>query len=253
MDGKELRKAITAKTDKTVKEFARADFWHYTSIDKAEKIVYGDTPGFFASRLDRMNDIDEAELHNDEKERLFVLSFCNTGKEKIPMWYMYSGLEGKGVGLGMTPGRMKKFINTINVVNPVNGTALSKKFVKGVDFDIYAGWVVYRNPKEPNNYHFKSDWHDNIDPNFEKENYFIKLYPWYYEDEFRIVFKFKEPIEYKSIYIPTPTNLKFKAIYGPGFGGNKKAPDTLLDKSKLLKSSFSDLKIRMNLRERHKK
>ena len=35
------------------------------------------------------------------------------------MWYMYSDKEGKGVSIGITPARMRDFINEISVIYPV--------------------------------------------------------------------------------------------------------------------------------------
>ena len=129
-DAQKLRNHIlAANSNVSAAEFAKANFWHYTSLSNAEKIIAGTSPGFVISSFEQMNDLDEAELHKDELGKLFSLCFCNTDKEKIPMWYMYSDLEGKGVALGLTPARMLKFIHSISEVFPfVDGKPLSVSF-----------------------------------------------------------------------------------------------------------------------------
>ena len=63
-----------------------------------------------------MNDLHEVELHNDEKDNIFVQCFCNSPNEKIPMWYLYGGITGKGASIGFTPGVMQAYIKSINHV-----------------------------------------------------------------------------------------------------------------------------------------
>ena len=49
-----------------------------------------------------MNDLREADLHGAEKEDIFVQCFCNSDTEKIPMWYLYGGIVGRGASIGFT-------------------------------------------------------------------------------------------------------------------------------------------------------
>lgn len=256
MDAKQLKEAMMPNLTESSKSFAKADFWHYTSVENAKKIAYGEISGFYVSSIETMNDIDEAELHKDDADRVFSLCFCNTKKEKIPMWYMYSGLEGKGVSLGITPKRMQRLISSISTVFPIkNGEILNReKFVNGRDFEVRAGWIAYKNPTEPGHYHFKNVWYDHIEKEFEVDNYFIKLYPWYYEDEFRIVFKFKSPIKYSKVFLPIG-DLKFKMIAGPGFYNKAHKIFELpeIEKERFISIKSSGLKINMNLSEKCKK
>ena len=64
---------------------------------------------------------------------------------------MYSDKEGKGVSIGITPARMRDFINEISIIYPVkNKNPLkTKSFLRGVDFELYAGWVIYQNQADP--------------------------------------------------------------------------------------------------------
>ena len=166
------------------------------------------------------------------------------------MWYMYSDLEGKGVALGLTPARMLKFIHSISEVFPfVDGKPLwDKPLVKDVDFEMQVGWVAYQNPREPYNFHLKGKWYDNVSPiaDFMKDNYFIKLYPWYYEDEFRILIKLKEETKYQRLFCKIP-DVKFKLLCGPGMtdveNEDLQILTSLLDNKRILKcSDLSTLK-----------
>jgi len=214
----ELRGYIFANLSGKAGDFASADFWHYTKLENARKILVGETPGFIVRSLEKMNDRDESNLYGEKSKSLYALCFCNSDKENIPMWYMYGGIDGKGVALGITPKRMMDFISSIDTVYGVCGKKVRKKaeFKRGVDFEIQAGWVVYRNQREPSNYRIKGKWFDKVDNSFTVDNYFIKLYPWEYEKEFRILLNFNHPIGYNRIYIPLG-DLKVKVMLAPEF------------------------------------
>ena len=71
---------------------------------------------FFASNLAIMNDKNEKELHPNNSESVHALCFCNSNTEKIPMWYLYGGITGKGCALGVTPAKMRDWIRMIKEV-----------------------------------------------------------------------------------------------------------------------------------------
>ena len=169
------------------KDFSNYTFWYYTSIDTAEKILA--SKQIYISNLSMMNDMVEASLHEKDKDSVHCLCLCNSNTEKIPMWYLYSGIAGNGVALGFTPFKMKKLIKSIEKISTVDGKSVLHK---DEDFDLHYGWIYYRKAEKPKEIMYKRKWYALEDPQeFDKENYFIKSYPWEYEKEFRIVIRNK--------------------------------------------------------------
>lgn len=132
------------------KDFASADFWYYTRLSTLDKILDGKC--VYVSNLEGMNDKDEELLHNSEKEFIHCFCLCNSGSEKIPMWYLYSGISGQGAALGFTPSIILRLISSIETVStPDNKTVL----YKDKDFDLSYGWVFYRKPEQRNKIYYK--------------------------------------------------------------------------------------------------
>lgn len=170
------------------KGFSSSDFWYYTSVSTMDKILKSEQ--IWLNSLEKMNDLNEAQLHKEVKSDVFALCFCNTRSEKIPMWYLYSGICGKGVRMGLTPANMLSFIRSIDRIYPIDeeDNVSDKPIFIGKDFSINYGWIFYR--KDDGSIKFKGNWYNDEDIKaFEKDNYFIKDYPWEYEKEFRIIFK----------------------------------------------------------------
>ena len=120
------------------KEFSGYTFWHYTSLNTADLILQNKC--MHIRNLSVMNDIDEAELHKNDKDFIHCLCWCNSNTEKIPMWYLYSGISGQGVSFGLTPSVMLTFIKSIKTITtPDKHTLCIDK-----DFDLDYGWVFYR-------------------------------------------------------------------------------------------------------------
>lgn len=237
-------------------DFSNSTFWHYTSVDSAEKILYNHT--FHCRNLKYMNDRNEANLHEADGKFTHVLCFCNSNTEKIPMWYLYAGITGKGISIGFTPDKMKQFIKNIEAIKGYNqnedGTESISELVRERDFDIDFGWVFYRKKDERLNVFYKNQWfHISDSLNFDKENYFIKDYPWEYEREFRIVFRNKTKIPYQKIIVEFPEFLDktIKIKLAPEFNQltlkerNNEFYDYVNSKMKEVKPS--DLSIKMNL------
>lgn len=177
------------------KEFSNYSFWHYTQLQTVDKILKNGT--FRLGSLAEMNDKNEEELYPTDKAYIHTLCFCNSNTEKIPMWYLYSGISGNGAAIGITPSAMLNFIRSINKVKTSTGNTL----VKGKDFELNCGWVCYRRKDNPLQVFYRNKWYVVSNETIEKTNYFIKDYPWEYEREFRIVIKNKTKIPYDYLEI----------------------------------------------------
>lgn len=252
--------AFRAKNSNTLPtradDFSKYSFWQYTRLKTVDLIL--STESFRVSNLNGMNDLDEAKQHETERERVFSLCFCNSNTEKIPLWYLYSGLDGKGATVGFTPARMMKWLNSIKTVYGVKDGQEKKEgdiLSVGSDVEMQYGWVYYQKPQEPQKVKYRNKWFEVDDlAEFQKDNYFIKYYPWEYEREFRIVFINKSQNDYDALFVDVPKELmkdskvrlapelkqsKFEKITGLSCVGVTHTP------------LYSGLAIRMNLFKRN--
>lgn len=201
------------------KDFSSYTFWQYTSVDSIGKILRGSC--FWVNNIAAMNDLHETELHKEEKQDIFVQCFCNSDSEKIPMWYLYGGIAGKGASFGFTPRVMLDYIRSIThvtelVFDPASGTyAAGERFAIGSDFELQVGWVFYADyelPVKPwgrdGNFvrvnYFNKFVNVEEAEQFFDSNYFVKDYPWEYEKEFRLVFINKTGRKIDKIKIDIP-------------------------------------------------
>ena len=201
-----LRGFNQVDTKGNTKCFSSSDFWYYTSLYTASDIL--ESREFWVSSLFGMNDKAEAERHQEVAKRIHALCFCNSRSEKIPMWYLYAGLSGRGVSIGMTPNTMLNFINGIDQIKIKDSDRILKK---DIDYEIQIGWVFYVDGKT--RFYYKGNWYSLDDCEaelFKGKNYFIKDYPWEYEKEFRIVFINNTDVEYEKLRVPIPKEVYFK-------------------------------------------
>lgn len=229
-------------------------FWYYTSADTANKILLGNC--FYVSNINVMNDKNEALLHGDKSNYVHALCFCNSQSEKIPMWYLYAGLTGKGISIGLNPSKLIDFINSINVLYTIEKQP--KKLIVGHDIDICYGYVFYRKTEEPHTIKYRNKFYElsNNIQEFKRDNYFIKDYPWEYEKEFRIVFKNYTGHPYKKLKVEVSDDILFSCEIrcAPEFTEEQLGMIYNFDGfKKYLKSklALSKLKINMNLFERN--
>lgn len=237
------------------KELGRYDFWYYTRLSTADKVL--DSRSFWVSNLSDMNDLEELELHKRKKEKIFALCFCNSNTEKIPMWYLYSGIAGKGASLGLTPGSMTSFLKSLTSVYGETPDGERIPLSINADVDLRFGWVYYRTPKEPNRILYRNSWYtvDNAE-NFAAGNYFLKAYPWEYEKEFRLVFINQTGTHFKRLIVPIPEtlceNLKLRLAPELTESGLRKVRGLKqIGKREKPILMYSELKIKMNLFHRN--
>ena len=206
---KELRGKNPPKVSENLEISSSYTFWNYTSIGNLNDILKSGY--FFTSNLAIMNDKNEKELHPNNSESVHALCFCNSNTEKIPMWYLYGGITGKGCALGVTPAKMRDWLRTIKEVYVVVGEGKEKKadteqiLSVGKDVSLECGWVFYR--KGQSEIFYRNKWYRLTKDDykeFENDNFFIKDYPWEYEREFRILIKNKTGKNHDRLAIKIP-------------------------------------------------
>ena len=252
ISSKELTKLNCPALPNEAKKISNYSFWYYTNLHVADLILKHKC--IYLSNLTLMNDVDEAELHAQNKDFIHCFCLCNSDTEKIPMWYLYAGITGQGVSLGFSPSVMLELIKSIDTLTTPDKSVILQK---GVDFDLDYGWVFYRKKEVPSQVMFKRKWYSLSDPeNFEKDNYFIKSYPWEYEKEFRIVVHNKTSQKYDRLVLDiSKVYKKIKIRLAPELS-NEQFADLILELPGFL--SFltqtpqkSKLSINMNLCKRN--
>ena len=203
-------------------DFSKYTFWQYTNVGAICRILGGSC--FWVNNISGMNDMREADLHGAEKEDIFIQCFCNSNTEKIPMWYLYGGIVGRGASIGFTPAVMMNYISSIEYVTelveePGKGFVPGEKLLIGKDFELQTGWVFYADDKLIDDDKADKDrtirvnyWNKFVNvPNaeeFYKGNYFVKDYPWEYEKEFRLVFINKTGRKIQKIRVDIPEEFR---------------------------------------------
>lgn len=178
-------------------------FCHYTTIDSARNILSSNC--FYLSKFNYMNDLKEAKLHRFETDNVFSLSFCNSDSINIPLFYLYSGIDGKGCRIQFTDAKIREIVKNCKVHYVNKSFKVLKKEINPSEYDILFDWIYYTSTDG-----FCSHKHDDdkkyqsideaIDTlqNYNK-HYFIKKPIWKFENEFRIIIKFKSPVKYDRI------------------------------------------------------
>ena len=182
------------------REYSHGDYCHYTGIDTINKILEGKT--FWLTSVTGFNDTLDTEQFGEAGGDYFSLCFSTGVNENLPLWYLYSGINGKGGRIQMTKDAVRSLIE--------NGRfrlcrAVSKKcqeFLKlelGNDMDLEFRDMVYvREPEGNEACSLKYNTMTNYQvPKEEfrkyKENHcgFWKGLIWYYEKETRLLARVK--------------------------------------------------------------
>ncbi len=202
-------------------------------------------------------------MHTEDTQRVFVLSFCNSEAQNIPLFYLYAGIDGKGCRLQFTDAKIREMLRecTVSYVNSY------RKRLKGIvpasDYEIFYDWIHYISKNGHCSYRGKeTDDYESIEAacqQLKKDNlhYFVKSPIWKFENEFRIVIVFKKDISYDRVAL----NFRIKdkergitAIFGPETKDEEFASlkEEFLGYGKLKTDRVSRCSISMGLVEKNK-
>ena len=237
-------------------------YCHYTSIENASNILSSDC--FFLSKFNSMNDLTEADLHNDEKDRVFSLSFCHSEAVNIPLYYLYGGIDGKDCRIQFSQAKLNELKNNCEIYYVNKKQHLLKQVVNPSNYDIIYDWIYYVSSDGSCNYHNQEcskykNFNDAL--NDLKKNdlhYFLKSRIWKFEKEYRIIVKFHTDIIYPRIALKF--NLKNKesglsVMCGPEISQQELSDfkEEMHDYGIANVDKISDKKISMKLVERNKR
>lgn len=83
-------------------------YYHYTTLDTMEKILKGDS--LWLTSVSGFNDSMDMEQFEEKERYCFALCFSTERSENLPLWYLYSGMDGQGARLRLTPGKFKEML-----------------------------------------------------------------------------------------------------------------------------------------------
>lgn len=232
-------------------DFSLQSFWHYTNGETLYKIFDKNNAvksyTLLCNKIKKTNDLEERQRENSDN--VFLTCFCNTNSEKIPMWYLYGSLTGRGVSIGITAGNMLKFLKSIDFVYATRDKRCEKVELDSVE--IKYGWIYYKKvEKNKTKFYFKRNFYEVADFDEQRNDcYFIKDYVWNYEKEFRIVIIDKQNRNFDNILLPIPEKVAKKMKLKIGENHNMQPRKLPIKEEEIEKSK---LKIAMDLLNRNK-
>lgn len=173
-------------------------FFHYTKLKNIDSILR--SRSFLLSNCGNSNDPVEAEI--EDIKNSFILCFSTGINENLPMWYLYSGVDGMGGCLSFTKSLIYDLVEnaTFSVVcEKSDGSSDEAELVRGIDFDITLQDVIYAKIGTLDNdtdikyntrviHKFNNDEFKKFK---DKNSAFVKSLIWYYEKETRLLVNLK--------------------------------------------------------------
>ena len=174
-------------------------FFHYTKLKNIDSILK--SRSFLLSNCGNSNDPMEKDIK--DKENSFILCFSTGINENLPMWYLYSGVDGMGGCLSFTKSLIYDLVENAAfsvVCKKSDGSSDEAELVRGIDFDIALQDVIYAKVGTLDNdtdikYNTRviHEFSNDEFKKFKDENSaFVKSLIWYYEKETRLLVNLKD-------------------------------------------------------------
>ena len=192
-------KSANELTEYLQREYEHSGYFHYTSLSTIDLILKNKT--LWVSPVARLNDNLEKEQFENDIDLYFSLCFSTGIHENLPLWYLYSGIDGQGGKLSLSTSCVSKLIK--NGLYSLSKNNTNEHILELTDdsFEVsFKDILYYSAPKKSTNYidlkYNTMTNHDSITVNdFEdfKKQYgpFIKSLIWFYEKETRLLVKLK--------------------------------------------------------------
>ena len=91
--------------------FSHTEYYHYTSLENANKILTSNKL-WLTSLSEFANDLVEREAYKGIGRRCFSACFSTGTSENLPLWYLYSGADGRGARIGFNKRCFRKLLNS---------------------------------------------------------------------------------------------------------------------------------------------
>lgn len=204
-----LKEITTAKEINTMleeKAFMHTYYYHYSDIKGISGILK--SKKLWISSMCFSNDMMENNRFDDDTYLYFQFCFSTGTTENLPLWFLYSGINGKGARLILTKKEIKKLCDFDNMqmelFNVINGKR--EKLINGKNCRVEFKDILYHK-KENQSYRLKYNTQVKNDfspfemSEVEKKNKaFLKDIIWFYEKETRILIKVDKSIIDKTLF-----------------------------------------------------
>lgn len=191
------------------REFEHSNYYHYTTAKAVDSILSGNS--FWVSNVSGFNDtIDKKQFGNEEK---FCFSLCfSTGtSENLPLWYLYSGINGKGARISISKSSIQCLVqeSTFKLCEFNDNKTIASSFAP-ITLDrekdlvctfrdvLYYNQVVEGKTRLKYNTMTNNDFPDSEFNKYkERHSGFCKSLIWFYEKETRLVLRLNSEIRKK--------------------------------------------------------
>ncbi len=175
--------------------YHHTNYFHYTSLSTINSILTSNE--LWLGCLSTFNDTKEREAVEDARN-YYALCFSVGANENLPLWYLYSGIDGRGARIGIAPKIIRKLLKEATFVLKEK---LSKKEVldlaleegKTLKFQDVIYWKDAKNGKVDLRYSTLMNYGNVSKKDFDdfrcKYQGFSKGLIWYYEKEARLLVK----------------------------------------------------------------
>ncbi|MBQ2738275.1 MAG: hypothetical protein IJF38_06260 [Clostridia bacterium] len=233
---------------KNTTDLGTNDFCHYTPLDNLDNII--NTKALWASPFSRINDLNEMKNRSANKND-YILCFCNSKTEQIPLWYLYSG-GSTGGRIRLTASKMRNFLTSIEIIYPVINNIIDYNIPLYIDqdFSIKYGWCYYY--KDDNLIRYRNTNYKLIEMSQQdilSKDLFFKDYEWKYEREFRIIISLKNNIQCDSLSVPFEAKYIQDILLSPEHNRKNDEHKALYSQGQLIKNS--SLKCKMNILKKY--
>lgn len=180
------------------------EFFHYTSLKAIDAILKNNT--IRISSTDRFNDRKDSSQFGDllEQKKHYAICFSSGSNENLSLWYLYSGVDGKGGRIGLTYSKLMRMIEEGKFylaeydydISEVIGPKILLDFHKDIEVmfrDVLYSACIRNGTYVDLKYNTMTN-HGNMS-NLEYEKFvsgnkgFNKRLIWYYEKESRLLIK----------------------------------------------------------------
>lgn len=178
------------------KAFKHTNYYHYSDIEGIKGIL--NSKKLWISSMCFSNDCTEHNRFGDETYRYFQFCFSTGTTENLPLWFLYSGINGNGARISFDKKVIKDLCDFKNINLELIDTSNDKKLeqlVPNKNCSVEFKDVIYRVQEGKK---FRLKYNNQVNNNFsidemyefEKKNpAFVKDIIWFYEKETRILIK----------------------------------------------------------------
>ncbi len=176
------------------REYGHTDYYHYTKLSTINSIL--ENKELWISSVSGFNDtIDQAQFGENISQKYYAICFSTGVNENLPLWYLYSGVDGRGGRLRLTKSKVKELIEkgTYSLCKRIDGKAVFVKKLSEKDMSISFKDVIYSRTNDDKislkyntmtNYRLEKSEYEDLRKSW---NFFIKGLIWYYEKETRLL------------------------------------------------------------------